>query len=244
MQKRNERLAITKLNLAEKYKRLSDCANSNRKKVSLRRKSKRYCNQMIEMSYLFFRKLWHPEMIERWKSCKYTSQHHHGEPPEWIKRRQQGKPKVSDYPLVTHFGYGKASLKARKRYHTLCVDDRIPWEAVSKTDKWIILEQAGVFAYQTPADAYWYSSPASDTDEFAVFRGISLRPGPEERSLIAKVTKPIALFSREEFVNEYLNGREPTQPVNDLRIEHNPQPTELNEGDEDQNDYGEIPILR
>ncbi len=32
---------------------------------------------------LFFRKLWDQGMIDRWDACQLTSQHPHGEPPEW-----------------------------------------------------------------------------------------------------------------------------------------------------------------
>jgi hypothetical protein len=86
---------------------------------------------------LFFRKLWHPAMVARWNACQLTSQHPHGEPPEWIALRQEGAPNVNQYPLHTHFSHGLALPSARDRYHAVCVQAGTAWAAVPLADQLI-----------------------------------------------------------------------------------------------------------
>lgn len=241
MKKNNEKLGITKLNLAEKYFRLSICANSDSKKKTFLRDSRRYHKQACEISSLFIRKLWDTGTDERWKTRKYTSLHPHGEPPEWNEILLHGRTDLQNYPLITHYGRGMATCKARKHYHSLCIKVRIPWENLSPGDKYMTQEQDGVFAYSDPVDAYWYGDEVNDNDKFVVFRGVFQCPGPEERSSLAKVVKPVAYFTRQEFVKDYFNGIVPAQPVNNLRFENNPHPPELmHEADEDDYDMPDL----
>lgn len=183
------------------------------------------------MPELFFRKLWDAGMIARWNACQLTSQHPHGEPGEWSGPRQNGVVNVNQYPLVTHFGRGLALPCARDKYFALCVQAGTALAALAPADRFDILEQAGVFAYRDPADAYWYSGPQPG-DMFAVFYGVQLSPGPEQRSVLTPVIKKVAVLNQQDFVDQHCGGNAPAQPVNDMVVDYNPPPGELIGGDE------------
>jgi hypothetical protein len=193
------------------------------------------------MPKLFFRKLWDAGMLARWNACQLTSQHPHGEPAEWSGPRQNGAVNVNHYPLVTHFGRGLALPCARDRYFSLCVQAGTAWAALAPVDVFDILEQAGVFAYPDPADAYWYGSPQPG-DRLAVFYGVRLSPGPEPRSVITPVIKKITVLDQQEFVDQHCGGNAPAQPVNDMAIDHDPPLGGLIGGDEEEDN--EMPDLR
>jgi hypothetical protein len=162
---------------------------------------------------LFFRKLWHPDMVARWNAGELTSVHHHGEPPEWIPLRQQGIVNLNQYPLSTHVAHGVAHgtalPSAVERYVQICVQGATPWAAVPQLDKWVILEQAGVFAFPDPIHAYWYAGAATPNDVFVVFYGVEVSPGPEPTSVVTPVIKKVAFLTLQEFVDQYLHGVAP-----------------------------------
>ncbi len=192
---------------------------------------------------LLFRKLWDKDMIDRWDDCELTSQHPHGEPPEWIALRDQGAQDINQYPLLTHYGRGMALPSARELYHARCVQaPEAAWAALAPADVLGILEQAGVFAFPGSAEAYWYAGPAVDTDVFVAFYGVELCPGPEATSVLSPVVKKLAKLTRQQFVDQYFAGQAPAQPVHDVEIDHDPDLPGLIEGDDE--DHGPMPDLR
>jgi hypothetical protein len=196
--------------------------------------------RVSKMPELFYRKLWDAAMLARWNGCLLTSQHPHGEPAEWSSPRQNGVMNVNQYPLVTDHGHGLALPCARDKYFAMCVQSGIAWGALAPADVFDILEQAGVFAYRDPVDAYWYSG-SQPVDMFVSFYGVELSPGPEPRSVITPVIKKISVMTRQQFLVTYFGGNAPAQPVNDMVVDYDPTPGELFGGDEG---YDDMPDLR
>lgn len=196
---------------------------------------------------VYFRKLWHPVMVARWKAGQLTSYHLHGEPPEWIPLRQQGNTNAAQYPLLTHYGRGMALPSAVEKYIQICVQaPASPWATVPEVDQNDMVEQAGVFAFTDPVDAYWYCGAATANDIFVVFTGVEVCPGPEARSALVTEVKKIASLDLQEFQAQYTNGVAPPQPApaaSDLRIDHTPQ-SNGPVGDDEDVHQGEMPVLR
>ncbi len=102
-----------------------------------------------------------------------------------------------------------------------------------------------MIAFLDPAPRIGKLGRALANDVFVVFNNVELSPGLEATSLITPVIEKIASLSRQEFLDRCFNAGSPLQPVNDLVIDHNPQPRRgLVGDDEDDVGCGDMPVLR
>jgi hypothetical protein len=117
--------------------------------------------------------------------------------------------------LDSYYGRGISLPSALDAYFSRCVQaPATPWAALTQTDKRATQEQAGVFACDNAATAYWYGGAPDPDDRFVVFYGVRLSGAPEPNCVVTPVIKtltPVPL-TPDEFVANYCGGVIPDQP--------------------------------
>jgi hypothetical protein len=168
------------------------------------------------MIKVYYRKLYEQPMIVRWNAHQFTSFHKHGEPPLWALLRANSADQRDQYTLNAFPGIGLSLPSARDLYFDRCVHDPpTPWADLTEAERSTAQEQAGVFAGDNPATAYWYGGAPEAGDRFVVFYGVKLANAPEANAVLTPVIKvltPVPLTT-EEFVAQYCGGQVPNEPV-------------------------------